>query len=268
MSEKTIKLEVGAQGVATVTLNRPDVCNALNAQMIEELTQVFTDLGGNSDVRIILMKAEGRLFCTGADLNWMREAANFTMNENIEDAKKLSALLEAIDKCPKPTIALVDGGVYGGGVGLVAACDIAIGDENTFFCLSEVKLGLIPAVISPYLVNAIGQRQARRYVITSERINCDDALRHGLIHMRVGEGEMEAMAETMVTHILKGSPEAIRDAKELIRFVESRPIDDFVRDEVAKRIAEARASDHGVEGTQAFLNKRLPSWVDQKDEVA
>jgi len=171
-----------------------------------------------------------------------------------------------IDTCPKPVIALIQGPAYGGGVGLVSACDIAVCTEEAFFCLSEVKLGLIPAVISPFVINAIGQRHARRYVLTAERIVAQEALRLGLVHQVVSIGELEATGEALISNIMKASPEALQASKELIRFVESRPIDETIHMETARRIATMRASFSGREGIEAFLEKRPPSWVREQED--
>jgi methylglutaconyl-CoA hydratase len=251
----------GLKGVARITVNRPHVHNAMDEVVIEELSQAFLELGQDPAVRAIVLASKGEVFSAGADLNWMKRVATYTKQKNIEDAKKLARLLDIIDTCPKPTIACVQGAAFGGGVGLIAACDIAICTKEAIFCLSEVKWGLIPAMISPYLINAIGQRQVRRYVLTADRMSSADALRLGLIHQVVGEGELEATIESLAVSILKGSPAAITASKELIRFVESRPIDEGIHEETAKRIAAVRSSVQGKEGIEAFLTKKTPSWV-------
>lgn len=251
----------GLEGVAKVTVNRPSVHNALNEEVIEGLSQAFLDFGHDPSVRAIVLASNGTVFSAGADLNWMKRVAAFSEEKNIEDAQKLSRLLAIMDTCPKPTIACVQGAVFGGGVGLVAACDMAVCVEAATFCLSEVRWGLIPATISPYIINAIGQRQARRYVLTGDRMSAEDALRLGLVHQVVGEGELEAAVESLAVSLLKGSPEAIKASKDLIRFVESRPIDEAIHKEMARRLAAIRASVDGREGMDAFLAKRTPSWV-------
>lgn len=268
MSEPVILRDTfeGLQGVAKITLNRPLVHNALDEYVIEGLSQAFLDFSQDSTTRAVVLAANGPVFSAGADLNHMKRVAAYSIEKNVEEAKKLSQLLDIIDKCPKPTVACVQGAVFGGGVGLVAACDIAVCVQEAFFCLSEVKWGLIPAMISPYVINAIGQRQARRYVLTADRMSAEDALRLGLIHQVVGEGELEATVESIAVSILKGSPEAIKASKELIRFVESRPIDETIHDETARRIAMIRSSDEGQEGINAFLAKRPPSWVPKSEE--
>jgi methylglutaconyl-CoA hydratase len=268
MSEPVILCEIveSLKGVARITLNRPLVHNALDEDVIENLSQAFLDFGQDSSVRVVMLAANGQIFSAGADLNHMKRVVSYTLEKNIEEAKKLSRLLDIIDKCPKPTIACVQGAAFGGGVGLIAACDIAICVREAFFCLSEVKWGLIPAMISPYIINAIGQRQTRRYVLTADRMSAAEALRLGLIHQVVGEGELDATAESLAVSILKGSPDAIQASKELIRFVESRPIDASIHDETARRIAMIRSSAEGQEGINAFLGKRLPSWAPQSEE--
>jgi methylglutaconyl-CoA hydratase len=268
MSEPVVLCEIvdGLKGVAKITLNRPLVHNALDDYVIENLSQAFLEFGEDATVRVIILAANGQIFSAGADLNHMKRVAAYTFEKNVDEAKKLSRLLDIIDKCPKPTVACIQGAAFGGGVGLIAACDIAICVEEAFFCLSEVKWGLIPAIISPYVINAIGQRQLRRYVVTAERMSAAEALRLGLVHQVVGEGELDATAESLVTSILKGSPDAIKASKELIRFVESRPIDDSIHEETARRIAMSRSSVEGQEGINAFLAKQLPSWVPKSEE--
>lgn len=268
MSEPVILRETfeGLKGVAKVTLNRPAVHNALDDYLITDLSQAFLDLGQDPSIRVIVLTANGQVFSAGADLNHMKRVATYTLEKNIEEAQKLSQLLDIIDRCPKPTVACVQGAAFGGGVGLIAACDIAICVEEAFFCLSEVKWGLIPAIISPYVINAIGQRQARRYVLTADRMSAANALRLGLIHQVVGEGELEAAAEASVVSILKGGPEAIKASKDLIRFVESRPINEAIHAETARRIAMIRSSAEGQEGINAFLAKRTPSWALKSEE--
>ncbi|MBM3632362.1 MAG: enoyl-CoA hydratase/isomerase family protein [Alphaproteobacteria bacterium] len=248
-------------GVAKITLNRPHVHNALDEKTIEELTKAFLKLSQDPSVRAIVLAANGTVFCAGADLNWMKRVSALSQDKSIEDAMKLSQLLDVIDTCPKPTIACIQGAAFGGGVGLIAACDIAVCAKEAVFCLSEVKWGLIPATISPYIINAIGQRQARRYVLTADRMSSGDALHFGLVHQVVMQGELEAAIETLAVSILKGSPAAIKASKELIRFVESRPIDSSTHKETARRLASARLSAEGKEGIEAFLAKRTPSWA-------
>jgi methylglutaconyl-CoA hydratase len=254
-----------SEGVARITLNRPEVHNAMNEHMIGQLIEEFSILRHDPMTRVVILAATGKSFCAGADLTGMQRAATASIEENIEDAKRLAHLLDMIDTCPKPVIALIQGPAYGGGVGLVAACDIAVCSDETFFCLTEVKWGLIPAVISPFVINAIGQRHARRYVLTAERIVSNEAMRLGLVHQVVPTAELEATGEALIANILRASPEALQASKELIRYVESRPIDESVHNETARRIAVMRASTLGREGIRAFLEKRTPSWVKEQE---
>ena len=260
MTKSILIREISPQGVARITLNRQDVNNALDEHLIADLTQAFLDFGRDPSVRVIILAASGKYFCAGADLNGMKRAATCSLKENIEDARKLAHLLYLMNICPKPTIALVQGSAYGGGVGLIAACDIAICQQDALFCLSEVKLGLIPAIISPYLIKAIGQRQMRRYVLTAEPMKSAEAHSLGLIHEVVTEDALEVTGNALVALILKAGPGAIKATKELIHFVASQPIDDQLREETACRIAVIRQSPEGREGVDAYLTKRLPSW--------
>lgn len=260
-----IKIEKNLSGIATIVINRPEMRNALDEAVIAGLTAAFIELGQDQDVRVILLYGKGRIFCAGADIGWMRRMADNGYEDNIADAKKLAVLFEAISSCPKPTIAVVKGGAYGGGVGLVAACDIAIADEKAVFVLSEVRLGVIPAVISPYLVNAMGARQVKRYTLTAEPMTAEDALRLGLIHRVVSFDEVDAEAEVMASLLLKGSPEAQSMVKELINVINNAEFSPALHDYTAMMIAKARASKDGIEGLQAFLSKRRPAWMIQDD---
>jgi methylglutaconyl-CoA hydratase len=258
---EVVQCEILPHNVAKLTLNRPDVHNAIDEMMVEQLLNHFKKLSNKPEIRVILLTAVGKTFCAGIDLKWVQKTATYSQEENIKDAQLLAQLLETINSCPKPTIALIQGAAYGGGIGLIAVCDIAIAVEDAYFCMPEVKRGIIPAVVGPYVVNAIGQRQARRYMLTAERINAHEAFHLGLIHEVVGEEELEAISKVFIMDILEGSPQALEAAKDLIRFVSSRPIDAQVQREVAQRIAEIRTSVDAQEGIQAFLSKRRPSWV-------
>ncbi len=248
------------RGVATVTLTRPGVHNAFDDALIARLTETFTALGRNPAVRIVVLEAEGKSFSAGADINWMRRMAGYSRDDNVADAKALAAMLEAIDRCPCPVVALVQGAAYGGGVGLVAACDIAIGSANATFALSEVKLGILPAVISPYVLAAIGPRAARRYMLTGERFDAEEAHRIGLLHDVVGREELTGAGALMVDSLLAAGPGAQTAVKDLLRAVSFRD-PASVMDETASRIATIRASDEGQEGLAAFLEKRQPAWI-------
>jgi methylglutaconyl-CoA hydratase len=248
--------------VATVTLNRPDIHNAFDDALIARLTEAFRDLGQRADVRVIVLAAAGKSFSAGADLGWMKRMAGYSDEDNLRDAMGLALLMETIDRCPKPTIAVVQGAAFGGGVGLVAACDIAVASETAAFCLSEVKLGLIPAVISPYVVAAIGARACRRYFLTAERFSAAEAHRLGLVHEVVPADGLEAARDRTIQALLQGGPEAQGAAKELIHVVaESQRGPELMR-YTARRIADMRAGNEGREGLGAFFDKRKPAWLE------
>ena len=247
--------------VATVTLNRPEVRNAFNDQVIAELTEAFAGLGARDDVRAIVLAAQGPAFCAGADLNWMRRMADYTRQENIADAGKLAEMLRVIYECPKPTIARVQGDVYAGGMGLVAACDMAVSVDTAGFCLSEVKLGLIPATISPYVIRAMGARAAHRYFLTAERFGAAEALRVGFVHEVVTADQLDAKVDELLKALTSASPNAVRACKKLVIDVAEREINAGLIAATVQGIAEIRASDEGKEGVQSFLNKRKPAWL-------
>jgi methylglutaconyl-CoA hydratase len=247
--------------VATITLNRPQVHNAFNEAMIAGLTKAFRDVGSRDQVRLVILAAEGKNFCAGADLHWMRRAAGFSEEENLRDALAAAEMLRAADQLPQPLIAKVQGMVLGGGVGLVAAADIAIAAEDAEFGLSEVLLGLIPAVISPYVIRAIGARQARRAFLTAERFPAAEARRLGLVHETAPPAKLEEKVDQISAALLRGGPEALRAAKELIARVSSQSIDETTIRYTAERIAALRAGDEAAEGIVAFFEKRPPRWV-------
>ena len=246
---------------ATVTLNRPEVRNAFNATAIAELTNVFDMLGQDASVRAIVLRANGSAFCAGADLQWMQQMAGFSDAENLADATLLARMLYAIYRCPKPVVACVQGDCYAGGMGLVAACDIAVAADQVQFCLSEVRLGLIPATISPYVIRAMGENAARRYFLTAERFNASEALRIGFVHKVVAAGELDVAVDAIVDALCKASPHAVREAKRLVREIAGVALDESVMADTAQRIAAMRASDEGREGVQAFLKKSKPNWL-------
>jgi len=252
---------VGMEGaVATVTLNRPKAHNAFDDALVAELTSTFEYLGGRKDVRVVILAGRGKSFCAGADLAHMKKAAGFSQTENIADAQALARLLMVLGGLPKPTVALVQGPAYGGGVGLVSACDIAIAAEGASFALTEVRLGLVPAVISPFVVRAIGESWSRRFMLTGERFDAATALRIGLVHEVVPAKTLEDRGEEVIRTLLRCSPDAQRRVKALVDAVAGRPIDNALADDVARRIADARASEDGKEGIAAFLEKRSPRW--------
>lgn len=255
-----VVVDIPADGVATVTLDRPEVHNAFDDQAIAELTQAFRRLGADPAARVVVLRANGKSFSAGADLDWMQRVARYSHEQNVADAMALAEMLHTLDTCPKPTLALVQGPAYGGGVGLVAACDIAVAAETAFFALTEVRLGLIPAVISPYVIAAIGERACRRYLLTAERFSAADAYRLGLVHQVVPADRLDAAVADLVARLRECGAAAQAAAKELIRDVACRPIDDAVVRNGAERIARQRASAEGREGVAAFLEKRKPAW--------
>jgi len=261
MSEESAVLHFSTDGIATITLDRPDVHNAFDEELIERLGDMFEDVGHQDGVRAVVIAASGKSFCAGADLNWMKRAAHFLEEDNREDAVTLGRMLKNLRDIPKPTIALVQGPAYGGGVGLVAACDIAIGVKSAKFCLSEVKLGLLPAVISPYVVDAMGARACRRYFVTAEMFSAEEAHHYGLLHELVDDVHDLAHArDRLIKQIMANAPGAMADSKNLIDTVAHKPIDDAIIEETARRIAARRQTEEGKEGVAAFLEKRKASW--------
>ena len=254
------RLEIDPRGVARVTLARPEKHNAFDAGLIAGLTDAFSALAKSPAVRAVILEAAGASFSAGADLDWMREQAQYDEARNLADARKLAGLMHVLDTLPKPTIARVQGPAYGGGVGLVACCDIAVASNHAVFSFTEVKLGLIPAVISPYVIAAIGQRAARRLFLTGERIDAGEAKRLGLVHETVPATELDARVEEILAFLLANGPEAMAAAKDLVFSVADRPIDAALIEDTARRIAQRRASAEGMEGIAAFLGKRRPSW--------
>ncbi|WP_445427609.1 enoyl-CoA hydratase/isomerase family protein [Alishewanella sp. HL-SH05] len=260
MTQVYTEVNIDTRGVATLTLNRPAVHNAFDDAMIAELINVINDLANNDAVRIMVLAANGKNFSAGADLNWMRAMAQKDYDENLGDAAELATLMHLLDKFPKPTIALVNGAAFGGAVGLVACCDIAIASDSATFCLSEVRIGLMPAVISPYVMRALGERASRRYFITAERFNAATALQLGLLHVVVSSDDMQACCEGFITQLLQNSPAAIRAAKTLLQNIYNRKISNNVIAHTQQAIADIRVSDEGQEGLSAFLDKRTPAW--------
>lgn len=248
-------------GVATVTLNRPEVRNAFNDEVIAEMTACFAALGARDDVRCIVLAADGSAFCAGADLNWMKRMAGYTRDENLADAAALAEMLRVIYTCPKPTIARVQGDVYAGGTGLVAACDMAVSVDTAGYCLSEVKLGLIPATVSPYVVRAMGARAAHRYFLTAERFSAAEALRIGFVHAVVSADALDATVDGLVTNLLNAGPQALRGCKKLLQDVAGQPITPELVQMTVQGIADIRVSPEGREGVQSFLQKRKPAWL-------
>ena len=253
-----IEIETGA--VATVTLNRPEVRNAFNDDVIAELTLAFNQLGQDARVRAIVLQATGPAFCAGADLHWMRRMADYSHAENLADAACLAEMLRVIYTCPKPTLARIQGDVVAGGMGLVAACDMAVSVDGAQFCLSEVKLGLYPATISPYVIRAMGARAAHRYFLTAERFDALEALRIGFVHAVVGADQLDEKVAEMTQALLNASPNAVRECKALLHAVAGRDISPRLIADTVEGIANIRASHDGKEGVQSFLQKRKPGW--------
>jgi methylglutaconyl-CoA hydratase len=256
-------LAIERQGpVGLITLNRAERHNAFDDALIAELTEAFRSMEAEDGIRVVVLSAAGKSFSAGADLNWMKRMAGFSADENRRDAMGLAALMRTIAHLRKPTIARVQGSAYGGGVGLVACCDVAVATQNATFALTEVKLGLIPAVISPYVVAAIGERAARRYFVTGERFEAAEAWRLGLIHeIAASEPDMDNVIGALVEAILAGGPAAQKEAKELVRAVSGRPVTSELAQDTAERIAKIRTSPEGREGIAAFLEKRRASWL-------
>jgi methylglutaconyl-CoA hydratase len=248
-------------GVCRIMLSRPEVRNAFDDALIAELHQAFSNASQDASIRVVVLAAEGAAFCAGADLNWMRAMADYTFDENVKDAGGLAGMLHALYSCTKPTIARVQGDVYAGGMGLVSACDVAVSVDSAHFCLSEVKLGLIPATISPYVVRAMGARAAHRYALTAERFTAQEAHRLGLVHEVVGAERLDAQVADWVQSLLSASPQAVARCKRLLHEVAHESITPELIHMTTVAIAESRASDDGKDGVQAFLNKRKPHWL-------
>jgi len=251
-------------GVARVTLNRPELRNAFDDALIASLTRAFLEIESDPAIRVMVLAGNGPAFCAGADLNWMKRMAGYGYDENLADAEALAAMLAALDRLPKPTIARVHGPVFAGGTGLVAACDIAVGTPQAKFCLSEAKLGLSPATISPYVIRAMGERAARRYFLTAEVFDAAEAFRIGMLSLLVEPGDLDPVIDSLLLHLLAGGPEAHARIKALIRDVAGRRPDDALVAETARRIAEIRGSPEGREGIAAFLEKRKAAWCSEK----
>jgi methylglutaconyl-CoA hydratase len=258
-------LEVTRQGgVVRVTLNRPELRNAFDDALIACLTKTFREMGKDASVRVMVLAGNGPAFCAGADLNWMKRMAGYSYDQNLADAQALADMLAALDRLPKPTIARVHGAAFAGGTGLVAACDIAVGTQEAKFCFSEAKLGLSPATISPYVMRAMGERMARRYFLTAEVFDAEEALRVGMLSLLVPANELDAAVGKLVENLLAGGPDSHAKIKALIRDVAGRRPDDALAAENAKRIAEIRGSPEGKEGIAAFLEKRKATWCSPK----
>jgi methylglutaconyl-CoA hydratase len=259
-----VVLRQRAEGVTEVVLNRPDKRNAFDDVIIQQLIDVFTRLDSDPATRVVILRSEGKHFSAGADLGWMRGMANNSHQENLDDSRQLARLMSVLNTLSRPVIGLVQGAAFGGAVGLAACCDIVIATEQSRFCLSEVKLGLIPAVISPYVVRAIGERQARRYFIPAEVFSAREAEQYGLVHLVCDDiTAMEARCDELLGQLAQNGPQAMQAAKDLVFAVSHKPIDDTVIDDTAQRIADIRVGEEGQEGLSAFLNKRSANWISE-----
>jgi len=254
-------LDIHIEGrVAKVFLNRPEVRNAFNDGVITELAETFTRLGQDPGVRVIVLGGHGKAFCAGADLNWMKSMAGYGWEDNRADATRLAEMLWAIYSCPLPVVGRLHGDCYAGGMGLAACCDVLVAAEGMHFCLSEARLGLLPATISPYVMRAMGEQAARRYFITAERFSAAQAREMGFVHELVAPDALDPKVDEIVALLVANGPAAVKACKRLVQDFAGREITPELRAETARRIADIRASDEGREGVQAFLNKREPAW--------
>ena len=260
MGSDHLLVKIAPNGSATITFNRPDRHNAFDDAMIKDLDAALHEVGSNEAVRVLVLAGRGKSFSAGADLNYMKRAAQFSKSENIKDAMCLGRMLLTLRTMPVPTIALVQGAAFGGGVGLVAACDVVLAATSAQFALTEVKLGLVPAMISPFVIDAIGARQARRYFQTAERFDAAQAKLIGLVHEVVDEEALFERRDGIIHDIFHSGPEAVRHAKNLVTDVSGFGIDVALLRDLAGRIAGRRAAPEGIEGITAFLERRLPAW--------
>jgi methylglutaconyl-CoA hydratase len=262
MTTPTLDIVRRSPHVAEVWLNRPDVRNAFNSDVIVELAAAFTTLGADTALRAIVLGGRGKAFCAGADLSWMREMAGYDWERNRADAQALADMLWTVYRCPVPVVGRVHGDCYAGGVGLAAVCDVLVAADGINFCLSEAKLGLLPGTISPYVIRAMGEQASRRYFVTAERFNAAQAAAMGFVHEVCAPDALDAKVDEIVATLVGNGPMALRACKALVQDMAARPIDTALREETARRIADIRASDEGREGVQSFLNKRPPAWLD------
>ncbi|TDG12408.1 enoyl-CoA hydratase/isomerase family protein [Seongchinamella unica] len=261
MSTEFVSTVIDERGVATVTLDNPEKHNAFDDIIIAQLTAAFAEVEANVDARVMVLASNGRNFSAGGDLNWMKRMAAYSHEENLQDSRALADMLRTLNFMTRPTIARIQGVAFGGAVGLVSCCDMAVASSKAMFCLSEVKIGLMPATISPYVVAAIGARAARRYFTTAERFSAQQAQTMGLVSEVVDDGELDAAVAALVDAILVNSPAAVAASKQLIFDVADRPLDTELVEMTCQRIADIRASTEGQEGLSAFLEKRKPSWI-------
>ena len=257
---QTLQCET-TDGVARLRLQRPELHNAFDAELIAGLTAALERLAADPAVRVVVLEAAGASFSAGADLNWMRAMADYSWDENRADAGKLAQMLWTLDQCPVPVIGRVHGDCYAGGMGLASVCDVLVASDNVTFCLSEARLGLLPATIAPYVVRAMGEQAARRWFTTAERFSAAQGQAMGFVHELCAPDEIDARVAALVATLVANGPAAVRACKQLVRDVAGRPIDAALRDETARRIADIRASAEGREGVQSFLGKRAPNWL-------
>ena len=258
---QTLDIRRLSKHVAEIWLNRPDVRNAFNDAVIAELTVAFQTLSKDNDLRTIVLGAHGKAFCAGADLNWMRTMSGYSWEENRADAQKLADMLWTLDQCPVPIVGRVQGDCYAGGMGLAAVCDVLVASDNVTFCLSEARLGLLPGTISPYVIRAMGAQAAKRYMVTAERFSATQAHLIGMVHELCTPETLDAKVAEIVNTLCGNGPQALRACKQLVQYVAGKPIDEALRIETARRIADIRASDEGKEGLQSFLQKRPAQWT-------
>jgi len=257
----TSTLDITRAGpVARVYLNRPELRNAFNSEVIAELNQAFKVLGDDASVRAIVLGGHGKAFCAGGDLNWMRAMADYSWEQNRDDAQALADMLWTVYNCPKPVIGRLQGDCYAGGVGLAAVCDVLVAAEGMHFCISEAKVGLLPGTISPYVIKALGEQAARRYFITAERFSATEAHRLGFVHVLASPASLDEQVDSLLAALLANSPQAVRLSKRLLQDVAGQPITAELRADTARRIADIRASEEGKDGVAAFLQKRDPAW--------
>jgi methylglutaconyl-CoA hydratase len=257
----THTLDIRIEGrVARVYLNRPEVRNAFNDSVIAELTEAFARLGADPGLRAIVLGGHGKAFCAGADLNWMKSMAGYDWDQNRADAQRLAEMLWTVYSCPLPVVGRLQGDCYAGGMGLAATCDVLVAADGVHFCLSEARLGLLPATISPYVIRAMGEQQARRWFITAERFSAAQAQKMGLVHACVSAEALDETVDGIVEALVANGPAAVKSCKRLVQDVAGRELSPELRAETARRIADIRASDEGREGVQAFLQRREPAW--------
>jgi len=261
MKTQTIEIRQSNAYCTQVWLNRPDVRNAFNDQVIAELTQALQQIAKDPLVRVVVLAAHGKAFCAGADLNWMRDMEGYSWEENKADAQALADMLWTLDQCPVPIVGRLQGDCYAGGMGLAAVCDVLVAVDSMNFCLSEARLGLMPATISPYVIRAMGAQAARRYMVTSEIITAVEAHRLGFVHQVTSADQIDTVVDSFIQILSRNGPQAVKACKQLVKDVTGQLITQELRAETAKRIADIRVSDEGKEGLQSFLNKRKPNWL-------